>query len=59
MGYNKLLCDIITVRHKVRLVPWGVKVFRKNSDIIEDIFCYGGFYEVCFDLATNEKLECI
>ena len=40
-------------------MPWGIKVYRKNPDIIGDVFSFGGCNEVCFDLATYENLNAI
>ena len=48
-------------------MPWGIKVCRKNSDIIGDVFSYGRFNEVYFDMTTylknlnayNEQLSCL
>ena len=36
---------------------WGIKVYRKNPDLIGDVFSFGGCNEVCFDLATYENLN--
>ena len=56
-GTNKLLCDSTTVRYQIQFVPWDIKVYRKNRDIIGDVFSFGGCNEICFDLATYENLN--